>query len=96
MPLRVEEPWYDAGHEVRRVNGKGCVKWRGEEIFIGEALSGEAIGITEIEGGRRLVRFSTRDLGVIDPAFRFHRFAPPRPRLHCAVEPERDTRTDSE
>ena len=96
LPMRVEEPWYDADHEVRRVDNKGCIKWRGELIFIGEAFGGETVGITEIEEGRHLVRFSSRDLGVIDPTLRFHRFAPPRPRLHCAAEPERDSRTDSE
>jgi transposase InsO family protein len=96
MPVRIDEPWYDADHEVRRANHKGCIKWRGEYIFIGEALARETIGITEIEDGRHLVRFCRRDLGVIDRDFRFHRFAPPRPRLHSAVEPERDTRTNGE
>ena len=88
LPLRIQDPWYDADHEVRRVSNKGCIRWRGEHIFIGEALTGETVGIAEIEGGRHLVRFATRDLGVIDPELRFHRFAPPRPRLHCAAEPE--------
>ena len=96
MPIRLKEPWYNADHEVRRVNGKGGIKWRGAYITIGGAFAGEAVGITQIDEDRHLVRFCTRDLGVIDPAFRFHRFAPPRPQLHCAMEPERDTRTDSE
>ena len=95
MPTRIDEPWYDADHEVRRVTN-GCIKWRGNLIFIGDAFSGEAIGITQVAEDRHLVRFSTRDLGVINATFRFHRFAPPRPRLHCAAEPERDTRTNSE
>jgi transposase InsO family protein len=96
MPIRIKEPWYDADHEVRRVDTKGCIKWRAHLIFVGEAFAGEAIGITQIDQDRHLVRFCTRDLGVIDAAFRFHRFAPPRPRLHSTAQPERDTTTDSE
>lgn len=88
MPARIEEPWYDADHEVRRVTQKGYLKWRKGVIFVGEALAKETVGITEIENGCHLVRFCSRDLGVIDQQFRFHRFAPPRPRLHCEVEPE--------
>ena len=96
LPTQLEEPWYDAEHEVRRVDNKGCLKWRGEYLFIGEALAGTSVGIAELETGSHIVRFCTRDLGVIDAAFRFHRFAPPRPRLHATAEPERDTRTDGE
>ena len=96
LPTRLEDPWYDAGHEVRRVDNKGCLKWRGEHIFIGEALAGTTVGIAELDDRRHLVRFATRDLGVIDATLGFHRFAPPRPRLHCAAEPQRDTRTNSE
>ena len=88
LPGHIQDPWYDADHEVRRANNKGCVKWRGQHIFIGEALTGETVGITEIEDGHHLVRFATRDLGVINRELRFHRFAPPRPRLHYAAEPE--------
>ncbi len=92
LPACAPEPWYDASHEVRRVDHKGFIKWRGELVFIGEALAGESVGLTQIDAeGRHLVRFSTRDLGVIDATFRFHRFAPPRARLHYAVEPEGDT-----
>lgn len=96
LPMLLEEPWYDADYEVRRANHKGCIKWRGEHIFIGEALAGSTVGITKIEDGQHLVRFATRDLGVIDQTFGFHRFAPPRPQLHCAAQAERDTQTNRE
>jgi transposase InsO family protein len=87
LPPRIEEPWYDADHQVRRVRIDGTIKWRGELIFIGEALAREAVGIIEHERGGHLVRFCGRDLGLIDEAGRFHRFAPPRARLRCAREP---------
>ncbi len=65
LPGRLEDPWYDAEHEVRRVRTAGEIKWRGEPVFIGEALVGELIGLAAHESGGHIVRFCGRDLGVI-------------------------------
>ena len=81
LPTRLEDPWYDADHQVRRVCCNGAIKWCGEEVFIGEALAGELIGLAEHESGGHIARFCHRDLGVIDRDRRFLRFAPPRARL---------------
>ena len=85
---RREEPWYDADHEVRSVRPAGWIKWRGEMVFIGEALAGELVGLAELENGNHIVRFCGRDLGVVGRDHRFHRFAPPRARLRSRVETE--------
>lgn len=87
LPRHIPEPWYDPLHEVRRVRPNGTIKWRGEMVFIGEAFAGEPIGLSEDERGGHRVRFATRELGVLDRAGRFHRFAPPRWRLRSAVKP---------
>ena len=71
---------------MRRVRPQGDIKWRGEHVFIGEALADELVGIAELERGGHIVRFCDRDLGVIDAALRFLRFAPPRARLRIATE----------
>lgn len=81
LPETLALPWYDADHEVRRVRPDGAIKWRGGEIFIGEALAGEAVGLRVLETGGHLVRFCGRDLGVLDQAGRFVRFAPRRARV---------------
>ena len=86
LPARLDEPWYDADHEVRRVRPTGQIKWRGDLVFVGEALVGEVIGIAAHESGGHIVRFCDRDLGVIDRHRRFLRFAPPRARLRVAPE----------
>jgi transposase InsO family protein len=86
LPARLEDPWYDADHEVRRVRTTGEIKWRGEHIFIGEALTGELIGVAAHESGNHIVRFCSHDLGVIDRNTKFLRFAPPRTRLRAAQE----------
>jgi len=87
LPRRIEEPWYDADHQVRRVRPDGTIKWQGEQVFIGEALVREPVGLIEHDRGAHLVRFCGRDLGLIDATGRFHRFAPPRARLRSATEP---------
>jgi len=90
MPGKVEDPWYDADHEVRRVRGSGEIKWRGERVFIGEALAGEVVGIAERDEGQYIVRFSHHDLGAIDPKKIFRRFAPPRARRGEAAETKQE------
>jgi transposase InsO family protein len=81
MPDRVEEPWYDADHQVRRVRPPGTIKWKGEQVFISEALIGEFIGIAALETKDHVVRFCGRDIGLLEHTGRFRRFAPPRAGL---------------
>ncbi|GGI31157.1 MULTISPECIES: integrase core domain-containing protein [Bradyrhizobium] len=86
LPRRLDDPWYDADHEVRRVRPTGDIKWRGEHVFVGEALAGELVGLCEHDTSGHLVRFCGRDLGLINCERRFLRFAPPRARLRIAQE----------
>jgi transposase InsO family protein len=86
LPGRLDDPWYDADHQVRRVRPTGQIKWRGEHVFIGEALVGEYVGLAEHDSGGHIVRFCNRELGLIDRERRFLRFAPPRARLRVAQE----------
>jgi transposase InsO family protein len=79
-PDRIEEPWYDANHQVRQVRSDGTIKWRGELLFIGEALAGDPVGVAELEQGGWVVRFIDLPLGQIDRTGKsFRRFAAPRP-----------------
>ena len=81
MPERIEDPWYDADHQVRRVRSNGEIMWKGELLFVSETLIGELIGIAELETGDHVVRFCDLDIGLIDRRGRFVRFAPPREGL---------------
>ena len=65
-PARLEDPWYDADHQVRRVRSNGEIKWQGEKIFIGESLIGELVGIRQTHWGDWLVRFAYLPLALID------------------------------
>ncbi len=64
-PERLEEPSYDADHQVRRVRPNGEIKWRGERVFVSEALAGEPVGLVETAGGDWMVRFAELELGLI-------------------------------
>ncbi|MEQ9328714.1 MAG: hypothetical protein RJQ21_15645, partial [Rhodospirillales bacterium] len=57
--------------------------WRGQYIFIGEAVARETVGLAEQDLGGYLVRFANRELGLIDKTGRFHSIAPPRARTRC-------------
>jgi transposase InsO family protein len=86
MPERLEDPWYDAEHEVRRVRASGDIKWRGDFAFVSEALIGELVGLTELDTGGHVVRFCGHDLGILDRRGVFRRFAPPRAGLRSTAE----------
>lgn len=86
MPVFADTPWYDADHEVRHVRTSGEIKWRQSSVFVSEALIGEPVGLIERDDGTHLVRFCTRELGIIDHKGRFRRFAPPRYKLREAAK----------
>ena len=71
---QLEEVWYDATHQVRRVKTNGWIKWQGERVFVSEAVRGELVGLAETAGGDWLVRFMHVELGRIDRTTR--RFTP--------------------
>jgi transposase InsO family protein len=81
LPARLEDPWYDADHKVRRVRRAGDIKWHGDFIFIGEAFAGELVGLAELDNADHVVRFCGRDLGLLDRRGVLRRFAPPRTGL---------------
>ena len=86
-PSRIEDPWYDADHAVRRIRHNGEIKWQGDYIFISESLVGELVGIAETHAGNWIARFADLDLGIIDrKTRRLHRFSSPRPGRADASE----------
>jgi transposase InsO family protein len=83
-PARLEDPWYDADHQVRRVRREGEIKWMGQAVFVSEALSGELLGIRELPWGDYLVRFANLELGLIRPGESRLR----RIRAHAHLRPD--------
>jgi putative transposase len=61
----LREPNYSADHEVRYVRHNGEIRWRGDTIYISEALVGEPVGLLENEDGGCNVFYGPIVLGVI-------------------------------
>ena len=78
MPQKLEEPWYDADHQVRRIRTDGAIQWRGDILFVSEALVGQLVGIAELETGDFIVRFCDQDIGLLQREGTFRRFGAPR------------------
>lgn len=65
-PEHLRDIEYPPLTEVRRVRSNGQIKWRGELVFVSEALVGELVGVTEDKDGW-LVSFGTIALGLLYP-----------------------------
>jgi putative transposase len=92
-PSKIDEPWYDAEHAVRRVRSNGEIRWGGDLIFLSEALIGEPVGIAETDAGDWIVRFADVDLATIDRTTKkLRRFMAGRPARHKAP-PEQNEET---
>lgn len=74
-------PAYPRHYEVRRVKPPGVVQWRNRFRYLGEALRGMLVGLTEVDEGRYAVYFGTLLLGYLDDHTTGHLepAAPPSP-----------------
>ena len=78
-PVPLREPDYPASMAVRLVRPSGTFKWHGVEIYIGETLASERVGVEEVGDNRWRVYFADVPLGFIERG-RFHRECDRRPR----------------
>ena len=58
-------PEYGPEHAVRRVRHSGEIRWRGDTIYVNEALTGEPIGLLEAADGDWIASYGPIVLGVI-------------------------------
>jgi transposase InsO family protein len=65
-PARLDGPHYPEIAEVRRVRSNGQIKWRGNLVFIGQALTGELVAITE-QAAQWLISYGPIPLGLLRP-----------------------------
>jgi hypothetical protein len=65
-PERLPPLEYLDAAAVRRVRHNGEIKWRGGHVFLGEALTGEFVGLDEVGDGRWRVCFGPVELGWLD------------------------------
>ena len=65
-PSQVSAPEYEAGITVRRVRTNGEIKWRGDKIYLSEALRGEPIGLVPQDDRYWTIRFGPLVIGLLD------------------------------
>jgi putative transposase len=65
-PCRIEMPQYPGHFQVRSVRSDGSIKWFGKMLFVSTALSGEPVGLEEIDEGIWSMFFMSHLLGRID------------------------------
>ena len=65
-PSRVSSPEYEAQVTVRRVRTNGEIKWKGDTIYLSEALRGEPVGLTPHDDRFWTIRFGPVVIGLLD------------------------------
>jgi len=70
MPLSLPEHEYADEFEVRRIRRDGSMKWGGGFIFVGEAMSGELVGIEPLVDGHWKIHLGPMPLGVLHERLR--------------------------
>ncbi len=65
-PAKIPLVEYDNNTLVRHVHTNGCMKWKGDLIYISENLIGEEIGLRKVSDHVWEARFSFHYLGVFD------------------------------
>jgi hypothetical protein len=70
FPRKVESPQYAPDVDTRRVRDGGEIKWRGQTVYVSQALAREHIALVERDDDTWAVYFGALRLGSIDD-FRF-------------------------
>jgi hypothetical protein len=66
LPDKVPEVEYESFMTVRQVRSNGCIKWKGEFVYVSEALAGEPMGLKQVSESEWEMHFSFHKLGVLD------------------------------
>ena len=89
-PVKLREPEYPSGFDVRSVNHKGALKWKGRMLYVAETLSGERVALERVGDEEWKVYFANVLLGVIEDT-RFRREGGSWPSRHVRAQ---GTRTE--
>jgi putative transposase len=66
FPERLPTIEYERHFQVRSVRTDGTIKWKGEHVYVSQALSGNPIGLVEIDVGIWTVMFASVIIGIFD------------------------------
>lgn len=66
LPNKLPDIEYPSYFTVRQVRHNGEIKWKGETVYISQALAGEPVGLRQIGDREWEIRFSFHPLGILD------------------------------
>ena len=66
FPEKLPPVEYDSWMAVRKVMPSGCIKWKGDSIYVSQALAGEFVGLKQIRETTWELWFSSYLLGILD------------------------------
>jgi transposase InsO family protein len=66
FPKRLPKITYHGNYIVRQVRHNGEIKWKGEKVYVSQALAGEPVGLKPMAGYQWQIYFCTYYLGVLD------------------------------
>ena len=64
-PSSVSSPEYEPGIIVRRVRSNGQIKWKGDLVYLSEALIGEPVGLAQRDEWTWSIRFGPLIIGTL-------------------------------
>lgn len=65
-PTKMKPVEYDSSILVRHIHTNGCMKWKGELVYVSENLERELIGLRQVSDTHWEMRFSFHHIGVFD------------------------------
>ncbi len=65
-PGQVSAPEYEVGVTVRRVRTNGEIKWKGDKIYLSEALRGEPVGLLQRDDRYWHISYGPLVIGLLD------------------------------
>ena len=66
FPSRLSSPEYRGEVTVRRVRSNGQIKWKGDLVYLSEALIGEPVGLEQQDEATWSIRFGPVLIGILD------------------------------
>ena len=70
---------------IRRVRGNGGIKWRGETIYLSEALRGEPVGLRPSDDRHWSIQFGPLIIGLLDDHAKRVVYTPTKVLPMCSV-----------
>jgi transposase InsO family protein len=65
-PRQLPEIVYHGDYIVRRVHPNGEIKWKGDTVYVSQALAGEPVALKQKQDYQWEISFSTYPLGILD------------------------------